>query len=92
MAEIKPDPDLYDEEELEMLESFERGEWYPVPDGETESKRHQKLFRSARASGDYGPVDHDVEYPWSRRNHPKKPAHLAGDGDSGDNPPARETS
>jgi predicted DNA binding CopG/RHH family protein len=31
-----------DKEELEILESFERGEWHPVPDRENELERHRQ--------------------------------------------------
>jgi predicted DNA binding CopG/RHH family protein len=30
-----------DQEELEILESFERGEWQPISDKESKLKRHQ---------------------------------------------------
>lgn len=35
-----------EEEEKEILESFERGEWEPVPDLEKEVKRHQIYARN----------------------------------------------
>jgi len=31
-----------DKEELEILESFERGEWHPVSDRENELERHRQ--------------------------------------------------
>ena len=71
-----------------MLESFEAGEFQPSPDQEAEMKRYSKMFRAARAEGSYGPVSHDVPYPWSKKNRPaESPPPLAGDGVTGDNPP-----
>jgi hypothetical protein len=32
-----------DKDELDLLESFERGEWQPIPDKENEIKRHQTI-------------------------------------------------
>ena len=34
-----------DQEEKELLESFERGEWVPVPNVEAEKKRYQEAAR-----------------------------------------------
>ncbi len=60
MTMPNPDPDLYDEEEWEMLQSFEKGEGRVVANDEAELKRHRELFRAARAKGNYGPVDYDL--------------------------------
>jgi len=35
-----------DKDELDILESFERGEWQPIPDKENEIKRHQTIARA----------------------------------------------
>ena len=54
--------------------------------------RYKTLFRSARAQGNYGPVDYDVPYPWSKKNRPEEsPPPLAGGGVTGDNPAQSET-
>ena len=80
-----------DEEELDMLRSFERGKWVPTSEDEAVLKRHMELFREARKTGNYGPVDYDKPYPWSKTNHQGKSAHLAGNDVTGDNPPENET-
>ena len=86
MAMPNPAPDLYDEEEWEMLAAFEQGEWNPVPNEEAELARHQELFRAVRAAGNYGPVDHDAPYPWSKRADAENASQpLAGNDASGDN-------
>ncbi len=36
-----------DQEEKELLESFERGEWVPVPNLEAEKKRYQEAARQS---------------------------------------------
>jgi predicted DNA binding CopG/RHH family protein len=35
-----------DQEELELLESFERGEWQSIPDKAPEIKRHQAYAKA----------------------------------------------
>ncbi|MEN8218047.1 MAG: antitoxin [Pseudomonadota bacterium] len=35
-----------DKDELDLLESFERGEWQPIPDKENEIKRHQTIAQA----------------------------------------------
>ena len=86
MVTPNPAPDLYDEEEWEMISSFEDGELIPAPESEEELRRHKDLIRAARLAGKYGPVDYDEPYPWSRKNHRSKSTLLAGDAASGDNP------
>lgn len=73
MTRLNLDPDLYDEEEQEMLASFEQGEWHSYPDPEARLKHYQELFRAARASGNLGPVSYDNPYPWSGQNRPDGP-------------------
>ena len=51
MTMPNPDPDLYDEEEWEMLQSFEKGEGRAVANDEAELKRHRELFRAASRKG-----------------------------------------
>ena len=87
MTTFNPDPDLYEEEEWEMLQSFEQDESRPAHEEEVDLKGYQKLFRTARAEGSYGPVPYDVPYPWSKKNRPAKSPPLAGDAVTGDNPP-----
>ena len=66
---VEPVPvrSLYDEEEWEMLESFENGEWQPDPDREARLRYWQEVFRQAYKHGRIGPVNYDVPYPWSRK-------------------------
>ena len=92
MSIPNPAPDLYDEEEWEMLSSFDEGEWTSTPEERAELKRHQELFRAADAAGKVGPVDYDKPYPWSKKSRPaESPPPLAGGGVTGDNPPQNET-
>jgi len=90
MATPNPAPDLYDEEEWEMISSFEDGELAPVPESCEELQRHQHLIRVARSAGKYGPVDYDKPYPWSKKNSQALSPPLAGDGASEDNPQQSE--
>ncbi len=73
-----------DAEELEMLRSFENGEWKPVPNHEAELERYREMARVARATGNYGPVPYDVPYPWSKKGKSKE--QLPVDGADGDDP------
>ena len=85
MAIPNPAPDLYDDEEWEMLSSFDEGEWMSTSEEEAELKRHQELFRAAHAAGKVGPVDYDKPYPWSKKSRKNKFPPLAGDSVSDDN-------
>ena len=85
------DDGVEDEEELDMLRSFERGEWIPVPDFAEHKKRIEEDLRIARLAGRIGPVPYDLPYPWSKRGVAKNAVPpLAGDAASGDNPPQSE--
>ncbi len=84
MSRLDLDPDLYDEEEREMLESFERGEWRSVPNLDAELKRYQKMFRAARITENYGPVPYDVPYPWSKAARAKCGDGVIAAGGAGD--------
>ena len=90
MVTPNPAPDLYDEEEWEMISSFEDGELAPVPEAEEELRRHKELIRAARLAGKYGPVDYDKPYPWSKKNQSAKSPPLADDTVSSDNPQPKE--
>ena len=62
-----PAREVYDDEEWEMLQSFENGEWQPDPDREARLEYWRNLFRQAYKHGYVGPVDYDVPYPWSSK-------------------------
>ena len=73
------DDGVEDEEELDMLRSFERGEWIPVTDFVEHKKRIEEDLRIARLAGRIGPVPYDVPYPWSKKSGSQVPTPPAGD-------------
>ncbi len=77
------DDGVEDEEELDMLRSFERGEWRLAPDQEAERERAREIARNTMATWSEEQLAEVQQRAAARENGAwKSPLPLAGDGET----------
>ena len=79
------DDGVEDAEELDLLRSFERGEWRLAPNQEAERERAREIARNTMATWSDAKLAEVRRRVEARENGARKYPPLAGDGVSGDN-------